>query len=141
MNYSFVVPGDPQGKARPRVVRRGDRTYSYTPEKTREYEQSVRAACAQAAPDICTRAVAVRIVAHMPIPESWSTVKKGRALAQMIRPVVKPDLDNIAKAILDGMNGVAWDDDKQVVSLRVEKTYSAVPRVVVEVWEVKDDAS
>ena len=73
--------------------------------------------------------------------KSWSTVKKGRALAQMIRPIVKPDLDNIAKAILDGMNGVAWEDDKQVVSLRMEKTYSAVPRVVVEVWEVKDDAS
>jgi Holliday junction resolvase RusA-like endonuclease len=68
-------------------------------------------------------------------------VKKGRALAQMIRPTVKADIDNIAKAILDGMTGVAWDDDKQVVSLRVEKTYSASPRVVVEVWEVKDDAS
>lgn len=138
MNYSFVVPGEPHGKARPRVVRRGDRTYSYTPEKTREYEQSVRAACADAAPGMIHGAVSVRIVAHYPVQDSWSQEKKDLALAQMILPVVKPDADNVIKVILDGMNGVAWDDDKQVTHTEFDKVYSAIPRVVVEVWEVKE---
>lgn len=34
---------------------------------------------------------------------------------------LKPDCDNIAKAVLDALNGVAWDDDSQVVSLQVRK--------------------
>lgn len=37
----------------------------------------------------------------------------------------KPDVDNVAKAVLDALNGVAYDDDKQVVSLSVHK----VPRI------------
>lgn len=137
MNYTFTVPGEPQGKARPRVVRRGDKTVCYTPKETREYEQTVRAACADAAPDVIHGAVSVRIVAHYPVQDSWSQEKKDQALAQMIFPTVKPDADNVIKVIFDGMNGVAWDDDKQVTHTEFGKVYSAIPRVVVEVWEVK----
>ena len=44
----------------------------------------------------------------------------------------KPDLDNLAKIILDSLNGIAFDDDKQVVKLEVEKYYSDRPRA--EIW-------
>jgi Holliday junction resolvase RusA-like endonuclease len=44
----------------------------------------------------------------------------------------KPDLDNLAKIILDSLNGIAFDDDRQVVRLEVSKFYSDRPRA--EVW-------
>lgn len=44
------------------------------------------------------------------------------------------DVDNLAKQVLDGLNGVAWDDDSQVCDLHVTRRYDrARPRVVVEV--------
>ena len=56
-----------------------------------------------------------------------------------IRPTKKPDNDNIAKIILDALNGVAYQDDKQVVSLQVEKYYTEADEMVtVELQELKD---
>lgn len=37
--------------------------------------------------------------------------------------VGKPDLDNLAKAIMDGLTGTAWVDDRQVVWMTIEKAY------------------
>ncbi len=48
-----------------------------------------------------------------------------------ISPMKKPDLDNIAKIILDSLNQIAFKDDSQVTSLRVEKVYSERPCVEV----------
>ena len=77
----------------------------------------------------------VRILAKFPIPESWSKKNKEKALKGEIMPNKKPDLDNIAKIILDGLNGVAYTDDKQVTSLEIEKVYSDTPCVVVYIAE------
>jgi Holliday junction resolvase RusA-like endonuclease len=52
-----------------------------------------------------------------------------------IKPVKKPDLDNIAKICLDALNKLAFDDDSQIVALRVEKHYSEEPRVEIEITE------
>ena len=38
----FVVPGEPVGKGRPRVVQRNGFAHSYTPEKTANYENLVK---------------------------------------------------------------------------------------------------
>ena len=77
----------------------------------------------------------VRILAKFPIPESWSKKNKEKALKGEIMPNKKPDLDNIAKIILDGLNGVAYTDDKQVTSMEIEKVYSDEPCVVVCIAE------
>jgi Holliday junction resolvase RusA-like endonuclease len=60
------------------------------------------------------------------------------ALGGEVLPTAKPDADNVVKAIFDGLNGVLWRDDVQVVDLRVRKRYSAAPAVRVEVWAVAD---
>ena len=49
---------------------------------------------------------------------------------------IKPDTDNIAKSILDSLNGIAYLDDKQVIKLVVEKYYAEVPSVSIEIKEV-----
>lgn len=57
----------------------------------------------------------------------------------LARPVGKPDADNVAKLVLDGLNGVAWVDDAQVVDLAIVRTWAADgsgPGVRVSVWGV-----
>jgi Holliday junction resolvase RusA-like endonuclease len=51
----------------------------------------------------------------------------------------KPDVDNIAKSILDALNGAAYDDDKQVVALMIHKEYSDTPRVDIKLGDINDD--
>jgi Holliday junction resolvase RusA-like endonuclease len=45
---------------------------------------------------------------------------------QLEQKITKPDVDNLAKAILDALNGVAYEDDSQVYSLEVQKWYVGV---------------
>lgn len=138
MKICFTVPGDPVGKQRPRVTRYG----TYTPEKTQAYEALVllryREAAYRAAP--LTGALNVRIQANFGIPSSYTKARKEAILRGEERPTKKPDADNIAKIILDALNGLAWKDDAQVVGLMVQKRYVTghwqEPSVYVEIEEV-----
>lgn len=73
---------------------------------------------------------------HMSIPKSYSKKMYERALNDEIRPTVKPDCDNIAKNINDALNGIVYPDDKQIVSLTVNKIYSDSEFVKVTIEEV-----
>ena len=53
-----------------------------------------------------------------------------------MRPTVKPDCDNLAKSILDSLNGLAYQDDKQVVELSIKKYYAENAEVRVRLTEV-----
>ena len=57
------------------------------------------------------------------------------------RPIVKPDTDNYIKSTLDGLNGLLWKDDNQIVKIVAEKYYSDHPRVEIEVEEVNEDGN
>lgn len=135
---SFTVPGHPQGKGRPRVGKVGQHVRMFTPAKTVAYEGLVAHAAQQAmaGAQLLNGAVAMNVHADCPIPASWSGKKQRAALAGEVLPTTKPDADNLVKALCDGLNGVAWRDDVQVVDLRVRKRYAAVPCVRVEVWSV-----
>ncbi|NFS59368.1 RusA family crossover junction endodeoxyribonuclease, partial [Clostridium sporogenes] len=52
-------------------------------------------------------------------------------LLGIVRPTIKPDVDNIAKVILDSLNGLAYKDDKQIVTCGISKWYGEDPRVEV----------
>lgn len=133
MKTRFVVYGEPQGKARPRFTR-GGRTY--TPKKTVEYENSIRRAFQAAGGKHTEHPVSVAIVAEYKIPKAASKAKRGRMLSGEILPTKKPDTDNIAKAVCDALNGVAYEDDVQVCWLKVSKRYSDDPKIEVTVREV-----
>ena len=132
----ITIPGKPVGKARPRFRGAGFKVITYTPPATKKYEKEVARIYKQSAGVLYTNIpLRVRILAKFPIPESWSKKNKGKDLKGEIKPNKKPDLDNIAKIILDGLNGVAYTDDKQVTSLEIEKVYSDTPCVVVYIAE------
>lgn len=129
---TFEVPGRPQAKQSMRVARIGGAVRTYQPQKVLNYHALVATFARQAIPAPIEGAVALRLAVVVRTPESWSKKRK----AALNRAVVRPDVDNVAKAFLDGMNGVAWLDDKQVVELNVSKTYGNRDAVVVTVTEL-----
>ena len=112
----------PVAKARPRVTMRGGKPRAYTPKKSADYEAAVAAACDAEAP--LEGALRMHVNLYLPIPASWSKQKTIDAACGKILPTSRPDLDNYCKAIMDGLNGVAYEDDSQVVDLRVVKQYA-----------------
>lgn len=133
----FVIPGPPVGKARPRFSRKSGTVY--TPTKTVLYERKIskayKAEGGEKYPGGCY--VRVQIRAYFPIPKLWSRAKKELALSGDIRPGKKPDVDNIIKIVLDGLNGIAYDDDKQVVYASCKKMYGTAGEIWVSVEEDK----
>lgn len=134
MRAEFTIHAAPVGKARPRVTRNG----TFTPAKTREYEKLVRveygAQCG--AQYFGDSPLAVSITAYYQIPKSASKRKREQMKSKIARPTVKPDADNVCKAVCDALNGVAWKDDAQITNLVFEKYYSEEPCVKVEIEEV-----
>jgi Holliday junction resolvase RusA-like endonuclease len=133
----FTVPGAPVGKGRPRVGKSfgTGQVVLRTPEKTVNYESRIALAGheAMAGAPLLELACAVKLEIYVQIPASWSKKKQTAALNGEVLPVTKPDIDNIEKAIFDGLNGVVWKDDVQVTDVIKKKRYADTPRVVVTV--------
>lgn len=129
----FTIPGSPKGKGRPRVTKAG---HTYTPKDTAVYENLVKVSFREVYPNwipLSTRVHAF-IKAYYPIPKSFTKTNKELAIRGALSPTKKPDADNIAKSILDSLNGLAYTDDSQVVLLVVDKSYSELPKVEVTLY-------
>lgn len=114
-SWAFVVAGNPVPKERPRVVRGG----TYTPMRTLAAEHAISTAARLAG---CHPT-------HAPI---WLSVRFYRSTHR------RCDLDNLAKTVLDALNGVAYADDSQVIQLEAYKFVDAAnPRTEVTVREVE----
>ena len=135
---TFTVPGEPQGKGRARSCIRGGRVATYTPQKTASYEGmiAISAQSAMAGRTPFDGACAVDLDIRVSVPASWSQKKRYMALNGLLHPTKKPDVDNVEKAIFDGMNGVVWRDDVQAVDVVARKRYAETPGVDVQVTEI-----
>ena len=136
---TISLQGPPQGKGRARAFMRGGHIGHYTPEKTRTYEGMIRTAAMQ---ELGNRPpfdepVDFELRAIFQVPASWSERKRQQAIVGDIKPGKKPDLDNIAKAWNDALNGVAYRDDALICRMMLEKRYGPRPLVVLTVKAVK----
>lgn len=139
MTITFTVPGEPKGKGRPRFAKRGNHVQTYTPDATASYENLVKVMYYNVAKNTKLEGpVSIRIDAFFGIPKSKPKKLQQEMREHKVRPTIKCDVDNIVKIILDGLNDVAFDDDKQVVQLTALKWYSDDPRVIVTVREMKE---
>ena len=140
---TFTVPGNPVGKGRAKAARRGKFITMYTPEKTASYESLVAHAAhvAMAGRSLIAGAVSVELDIRLQIPASWSNKKKQQAVDGLLFATKKPDCSNVQKAIEDGMNGVVYVDDVQIVSGSQRKRYAETPGVVVIVKEINTQAA
>jgi Holliday junction resolvase RusA-like endonuclease len=134
MSILFEIPGTPQGKARARTTKFG----SYTPEKTVLYENYIKL-CYQQVSKVCTdKPLEIFIESVFEPTKSTSKVQRQAMLSGLIKPTKKPDIDNIAKTVLDALNGIAYKDDTQVIKLTIDKSYGEVSSVKVLIKEVGD---
>lgn len=125
----FTVPTAPVAKARARSTRSGQH---YTPQKTVDFENMVAwyAKAAMAGKPLYEGALIVTLYYGIPIPKTLEPrIKKG----ELIYPTKRPDMDNYEKSVLDGMNGVVYKDDSQIVATFHKKRYTRNPRVVISV--------
>lgn len=79
---------------------------------------------------ICTPCI-VRYEAYLHTPTSFNTMDTYMAELGIIRPITKPDFDNIEKKYSDMMTGNIWLDDALVVESSMSKYYSILPRVEI----------
>lgn len=127
----FTIPVQPKPKQRPQH----GNGYTFTPKETSEYETIVGFYARRALKQPLRGAIRVKVDFYMPIPKGWQKAKKQLAEEGQIRPVSRPDLDNLEKALFDGMNGIAWVDDSQVVEVHKAEWYGE-PRTEVELEEI-----
>ena len=128
---SFYVQLDPTGKGRPRFNRKTGR--AYTPEKTVRAESMIGYAANQkmAGGAPYDGEVMAEITAFYKIPSSASKSARAKMLAGEIRPMIKPDFDNVGKLVADSCNGIVYLDDKQIVECRVRKFYAETPNISI----------
>ena len=135
----FVVPGEVIAKGRPRFTRQGR---TYTPKKTHDYEQKVKACYLAEYPFQpmqfpSKEPLEIVLNVYMEIPKSASKKAKMEMLMSKY-PTKKPDCDNYLKSICDALNGVCFNDDCQFVMATVNKLWSEEPKAEITIRELGD---
>ncbi|MBM3292225.1 RusA family crossover junction endodeoxyribonuclease [Candidatus Bathyarchaeota archaeon] len=110
----FTIKGDPVPKARARTVRKGGRTWSFTPKKVAEWEKIIKNEAKKNFNNPFSGPVMVSMIFYISRPASRR---------KDIWVPTTPDLDNLEKAVLDALNGVAYIDDRFVVGKNAQKKY------------------
>ncbi len=137
----FKIMGEPVAKARPRFARAGKHVRTYTPEKTVNYETLVAVEYRRQCKDFRfgdRDMLGMRVDAYFGIPKSTSKKRTRLMIAKKIRPIKRPDWDNVGKIIADALNDIAYRDDSQMVDSLISKYYSDVPRVEVTIYKIKE---
>ena len=135
MVYEFEVPGKVTGKGRPRV--NTSTGITYTPTKTRDYETLVAQYFLLKYPRIkkIEPRVSIEIIVYFGIPKTANKKEKEEMILGNISPTKKPDIDNIAKIVLDALNDIAFNDDNQITKIAVEKRYAEEEKVYIKIEE------
>ena len=148
MKVKFSVLGEPQGKGRPRAnvicKKNGDPIINpktgrpiineRTPDETVQYENLIVTEYRRQIGNVRfadDEPLYMVVRAYYTIPASASKKKRQLMESGIIRPIKKPDWDNIGKVVADSLNQVAYRDDSQVADGLVRKFYSAKPRIEV----------
>lgn len=127
----FFIVGIPVPKGRPRATARGAYTILYTPKATKDYEEHVAKIASKHIPKtgMIMGPITISLTFYMKAPKKYAK-KMGTP------HVTRPDVDNLAKAILDGLEGILYKNDAQVTTLYAHKCYGDKPRVGVSVSEL-----
>lgn len=127
----FIIPGEPVAKERPRLGKNGK---VYTPNKTHNFETTCSLAYGNR-PRLDGERLRVEILFNFKVPKSYTKKNRKKALADKIGPT-KKDIDNCIKAVLDGLNGKAWKDDRYIHEVIAKKQFAEKSEIIVEITEL-----
>ena len=119
MRVDFTIHTAPVSKQRPRLGKGG---CVYTPSKTKVFENIVALSYGNR-PSFDDKYIRIRLKFKFEVPKSYSKKKRLEAIEGKIRPT-KGDIDNYIKAVLDGLNKKAWEDDRPIIGILAEKEYA-----------------
>ena len=110
--------------------------FAFTPAKTKAFERAVGFACnaAMTGQPMATPC-RMEIYALFQPPKSWPKWKQAAAMGKPY--VCASDADNMIKAIADGLNGIAYDDDKQLAHVAMERFYADHDGFRVTIFELE----
>lgn len=127
----FTILGKPVPKQRPRF----SKGHAYTPKKTVDYERYVQDCFRSSMGLKMVGMIEITIDVYMKIPKSAKNDREDMLIGK-IRPTKRPDLDNLYKGVTDSLNGLAYDDDSQIVDGHIRKWYAEEDYVIVKIKEV-----
>ena len=135
---AIVMPVRAVPKARTSHGRYGQR---YTPKRTRDFEKlvSIYAEQAMKGREQLKGALGLSITFTFKVFKSWNKKDKELALQQKILPVsnVIGDISNLIKSVEDGMNGIVYPDDRQIVSYKdIDMIYGEEDLIVIKIFKL-----
>lgn len=132
---SFTVDGKVKAKQSFKFTKDGRK---YTPRDVKDYAEHIRECFARKYQNFkpLEGALRVKISAYYGIPKSFNSKKAHLARIDELRPTVRPDCDNISKNLCDALNGIAFKDDKQIVTLIVQKFYADIELTTIIIEEI-----
>ena len=127
----LTIPGEPKAKQRPKWFKHG----TYTPEKTVSYESYIKELFATKYPEFMPKetALTLYIYAGLFMPKSTSKKKVDMMKLGIIKPIKKPDVDNLLKTVMDALEKLAYKNDSQIVRVVMDKDYSERPRLEITI--------
>lgn len=135
----FIVEGEIVGKGRPRVTTRGGFARAYTPKRTVDCENRIRAAYLNEYPIgmkwKSKEPLEIVINVYFEIPKSATKKAREQMILGYVRPTKKPDADNLMKTICDSLNGLCFQDDSQIVEATINKWYAVEPKAEITIRE------
>jgi Holliday junction resolvase RusA-like endonuclease len=143
-HYMLDIPGKPAGKDRPRVVRRGDKIWTFTPKKTELAEGEIRRHWeAKNLERLDEVAIGLTVTLFVERPNSHFTSKGALSATGKRHPLPrnqKPDIDNALKLIMDALNGRAWRDDVQISSVKITREWSMKAHTLIWIKPLTGDS-
>lgn len=133
MKYEITYRGKVQAQQRPRgraMTGKNGKTFvhMYDPQQSSDFKGKLHILSLleldKVGGEPIAEACKVKLTVFMPIPESYSKKKKEQIFLGLLYPTRKPDVDNLLKSVLDGVNGVLLKDDRFVVEAQVCKRYA-----------------
>lgn len=135
IDLTFEVLGTPVPQHRPRFSRAGKFVRTYNVKEDTQYREKLYWEAKKALKTPILRGIPLRVDIDVfrALPSSLAPAKRDLALLGVVRPSTRPDVDNYLKQIFDGLNGIVWEDDGQIVTVTAAKWYSDRPGIKVRV--------
>lgn len=139
--FQITLDIEPVAQGRPRFSTKGGNKRAYDPAGSRNFKKKLRPLAEQEKTYFAEQYVpiSVDLKFYIPLLKSFSQKKREEAGQGLLRPFKKPDIDNYIKGTLDGLNGIFWHDDGQIVELHASKFYSKTPRIEMTITELKQE--
>jgi Holliday junction resolvase RusA-like endonuclease len=128
MKLQFNI--NPVPASRPRVTRWS----TFYPKKYTQFREDMGVLLSEYTQCPIKELIECHIELLIEMPKSWPKKKKESLEGKYCNN--NSDLDNYAKAILDAMNTIVYDDDKQIVKLSISKRWGKDGKIVVELNEI-----